>query len=132
MSIQVVCLLIGALLPYLWVGVKARYDRRTLGSAGADAPRQQVTKLTGAGARAGDAQHSAWKALIVFGAANGAALAAGVEPTGHWALAAPAWVAAAALHGAFQVAGMAYLRLLAFLIGLAMSLWIFILALWVD
>lgn len=129
MTVQVVCLLIGALLPYLWFGVTVRYVKRDLGSIGIDAPREQTAKLAGAGARARDAQQNAWEALIVFGVANGAALAAGVEPSGNWALAAPLWVAARVLHGAFYVAGMAPWRGLSFAIGLAMSLWIFGMAL---
>ncbi|MDD9962576.1 MAG: MAPEG family protein [Gammaproteobacteria bacterium] len=132
MTIQIVCLLIGALLPYLWHGVTVGQVRRQLGSVNAEAPRQQATQLTGAGARARDAQHNAWEALIAFGAANAAALMAGVEPSGYWSLAAPLWVAARLLHGAFYVAGMAPLRVLSFTIGSAMSLWIFVLALMVD
>lgn len=132
MTIQVVCLLIGGLLPYVWFGVAVRHSKRELGSVGIEAPRSHAAKLTGAGARARDAQHNAWEAAIVFGLANCAALAAGVEPSGHWALAAPLWVAARLMHGASYVAGMALLRGLSFAIGLAMSLWIFILALTVD
>ena len=132
MTVQIICLLIGAVLPYMWFGVSLRYTKVQLGSIDLDAPRQQVAQLTGAGARARDAQHNAWEALILFGAANAAALMAGVEPTGHWALAAVLWVAARLLHGGFYLAGMALLRGLSFAIGLAMSLWIFGLALTVD
>lgn len=129
MAIQVVCLLIGVLLPYLWVAVTARYRKQQFGDVGLAEPRVQAQGLSGAGARAWGAQMNAWEALLVFAAANGAALAAGVEPTGDWALAAPLWAAARILHGAFYIAGQAGLRLLAFLTGLAMSLWIFWLAL---
>ena len=132
MTIQVACLLIGALLPYLWSVVTAVYGKRELGSTGFEAPRPHAAQLTGAGARARDAQHNAWEAAIAFGLANGAALAAGVEPSGHWALAAPLWVAARLMHGMFYVAGMALLRRLSFIIGMAMSAWIFLLALTVD
>ena len=129
MTIQVVCLLIGALLPYLWAGITGRYRKQQFGDIGFLEPRVQAGQLVGAGARAWGAQMNAWEALLVFAAANGAALAAGVEPTGHWALAAPLWVAARLLHGAFYVTGQAVLRLLTFSVGLAMSLWIFWLAL---
>ena len=132
MTVQIICLLIGAVLPYLWFGVSLRYAKAQLGSIDLDAPRQQAARLTGAGARARDAQYNAWEALILFGAANVAALVAGVEPTGHWALAAVLWVTARLLHGAFYLAGMALVRGLSFAIGLAMSLWIFGLALTVD
>ena len=82
MTTQIVCLLIGALLPYLWVGVTARYRKRQFGDIGLSEPRAQARQLSGAGARAWGAQMNAWEALLVFAAANGAALAAGVEPTG--------------------------------------------------
>ena len=132
MTVQIVCLMIGALLPYLWFGVSLRYIKAELGSLDLRAPRPQATQLTGSGARARDAQHNAWEALILFGAANVAALMAGVEPSGHWSLAAPLWVAARLLHGGFYLADMALLRGLSFAIGVAMSLWIFVLALTVD
>ena len=132
MTVQIICLLIGAVLPYLWFGVSLRYIKAELGSIDLDAPRQQAARLSGAGARARDAQYNAWEALILFGAANVAALVAGVEPTGHWALAAVLWVTARLLHGAFYLAGMSFARGLSFAIGLAMSLWIFGLALTVD
>ena len=129
MTIQIVCLLIGVVLPYLWVGVTGRYRKRQFGDIGLSEPRAQARQLSGAGARAWGAQMNAWEALLVFTAANGAALAAGVEPTGDWALAAPLWAAARILHGVFYVAGQAGLRVLAFATGLGMSLWIFGLAL---
>ena len=71
---------------------------------------------------------NAWEALMVFTVANMAALAAGVEPTGDWSLAAPLWVAAALLHGLFSIAGLTPASLTALLVGLAMSGWIFVLA----
>ena len=132
MTVQIICLLIGAVLPYLWFGVSLRYTKLEMGSIDLDAPRQQAARLTGVGARARDAQYNAWEAVILFGVANVAALVAGVEPTGHWALAAVLWVTARLLHGAFYLAGMALVRGLSFAIGLAMSLWIFGLALTVD
>lgn len=126
---QIVCLLIGALLPYFWAGVTGRYRKRQFGNIGLSEPLAQARQLSGAGARAWGAQMNAWEALLVFAAANGAALAAGVEPTGDWALAAALWAAVRILHGVFYVAGQAGLRVLAFAAGLAMSLWIFWLAL---
>ncbi|MYF10479.1 MAG: MAPEG family protein [Gammaproteobacteria bacterium] len=132
MTLQIICLLIGAVLPYLWFGVSLRYTKLQLGSIDLDAPRLQAARLTGAGARARDAQHNAWEALVLFGVANVTALVAGVEPTGHWALAAVLWVSARLLHGGFYIVGMALMRGLCFAIGVAMSLWIFGLALAVD
>ena len=132
MTIQIVCLLIGALLPYLWHCVSLARTKRELGALDLAAPRLQAAQLSGAGARARDAQQNAWEALILFGVANVAALLAGVEPTGHWSLAAPLWVAARLLHGGFYLAGMAAMRVVSFAVGLAMSLWIFAMALTVD
>lgn len=69
-----------------------------------------------------------WESLVVFATANTAALAAGVEPTQDWSLAAPLWVASALLHGLFSLAGLAPARLAALLAALAVSGWIFAMA----
>ncbi len=132
MTTQILCLLIGVLLPYIWAGVTGRYRKKQFGDFALDEPRVQAEQLKGAGARAWGAQANAWEALVVFAAANGAALAAGVEPSGYWALAACLWVAVRLLHGVFYINGLSHLRVLAFVLGMAMSLWIFGLALAVS
>ena len=89
-----------------------------------------ITAVRGAQGNAGrrGSPLTTWEALIVFAVANMAALAAGVDPAGDWSLAAPLWVAAALLHGLFSVAGLAPVSLTASLVGLAMSGWIFAMA----
>ncbi len=129
MTIQIACLLIGAILPYIWAGLANFYRNKQFGSIDNNTPRVQGRQLEGAGARVWGAQENAWEALIVFTAANSAALAAGVEPTGQWAVAAPLWVVARVLHGIFYTRDLSSLRGLAFVVGLAVSLWIFALAL---
>jgi uncharacterized MAPEG superfamily protein len=129
MTTQFWCLLIGVLLPYVWAGASLPFRKQQFGSPDLNEPRVQGEQLTGAGARAWGAQMNAWEAIIVFGAANFAAFAAGVEPTGSWSIAAMIWVAARAAHGAAYVAGVTPVRVLAFVTGSGMSLWIFGIAL---
>ena len=69
-----------------------------------------------------------WELLTVFGAANLAALAAGVEPTAGWSLASPLWVAAALMHGLFSLMGLYAARIAALATALALSGWIFTMA----
>ncbi len=64
----------------------------------------------------------------MFVTANTAALAAGVEPTENWSLAAPLWVAATLMQTLFFSASLELARLAAFLVGLAMSGWIFVMS----
>ena len=109
MIIQVICLALGAALACAWSGVAA--VRGAHGNAG-----RWGAPLNG------------WEALAVFTVANMADLAAGVDPAGDWSLAAPLWVAAALLHGLFSAAGVAAAGVTAFLAGLAMSGWIFAMA----
>ncbi len=129
MTIQLVCLLIGTLLPYIWAGSTIPFRSRQFGDFDLNEPRVQAELLVDQGARVWGSQQNAWEALIVFSVANAAAFAVGVDPGGSWAVAAPIWVAARVLHGVFYIAGLAPLRVLAFVIGLAMSVWIFVMAL---
>jgi uncharacterized MAPEG superfamily protein len=129
MTIQLVCLLIGTLLPYVWAGSSLPFRNRQFGNIDLNEPRVQGEQLVDRGARAWGSQMNAWEALIVFSVANAAAFAAGVDPSGSWAMAAPIWVAARVFHGIFYIAGLAPLRVLSFVVGLAMSVWIFVMAL---
>ncbi len=129
MTIQLVCLLIGALLPYIWAGSTLPFRLRQFGDFDLNEPRVQAELLVDRGARVWGSQQNAWEALIVFSVANAAAFAVGVDPGGNWAVAAPIWVAARLLHGVFYIAGLAPLRVLAFGVGMGMSIWIFVMAL---
>lgn len=109
MIIQVICLGLAAALACILSGV-------------------QAVRGTGSSRRSWASPLNAWESLLVFATANMAALAAGVDPAEDWALAAPLWVAATLLHVLFTPAGLAPARLAAMLAALAMSGWIFAMA----
>ena len=129
MTIQLWCLLAGALLPYFLAGASIPFRSKQFGSPDLDEPRVQAEKLEGAGARAWGAQMNAWEALATFLVANFAAFVAGVDPAGYWSIAAMVWVLARIGHGVFYIAGITAGRVLCFATGVGMSLWIFIMGL---
>ncbi len=129
MTIQIICLMIAAVLPYAMAGASVPFRKRQFGGLDLAHPRVQAEKLVDAGARAWGAQSNAWEALIVFGLANLTAMAAGADPGGMWSVAAPIWVVARIGHAIFYIRGVAPVRVACFVAGIAMSLWIFILAL---
>ena len=128
MTLPLWCLLIGVILPYVCAGLSVPYRNRQFGNVDLNTPRVQGDQLTDAGARTWGAQGNAWEALIVFGAANLAATVAGVDPAGSWATASVIWVVARVLHIVFYIGDKAPLRVLSFVTGLAMSIWIFVMA----
>lgn len=128
MTIPLWCLLGGVILPYVWAGVSIPFRAKQLGKVDLVQPRVQAGELADGGAGAWGAQMNQWEALTVFMAANLAAYMQGVDQAGYWATASMIWLAARALHGVFYVLGNALLRVACFVIGLAMSIWIFILA----
>ena len=109
MIVQISCLLIGAAALCFWRGAA---------SAGND--RGNAERCSDAGG---------WEAIAAFALANMGALMGGLDPAGPWSLAAPLWATAFVLQGIFSLCGQKALRLTAFLTGLAMSGWIFALAL---
>lgn len=129
MTLQLWCMLIGVLLPYVWAAASLPFRSKQFGAPDLNEPRVQAEQLTGAGARAWGAQMNAWEAIIVFSTANFAAFSAGVDPESNWELAAIVWMIARAIHGAAYIAGISPLRVLAFTVGAGMSLWIFTMAL---
>ena len=128
MTIPVWSLFIGAILPYVWHFASIPYKSKQFGALDLDSPRVQAGNLEDIGARVWGAQLNAWEALSLFAAANLAALMAGVSPDGNWSTAAMIWVAARSLHGIFYITGIAMLRVLCFVGGLAMSIWILVMA----
>jgi uncharacterized MAPEG superfamily protein len=128
MTTILACWAVGIALPYIWAGASVPFRNRQFGAVDIQQPRVQGEQLSDAGARAVGAQANAWEALIVLTAANGAAIWAGVDPAGTWSTLAVVWVVARVLHGAFYIAGVAVGRVAAFATGLAMSIWILILA----
>jgi uncharacterized MAPEG superfamily protein len=114
MTIAYACILISALLPYVWIAMaKAgpRYDNRDPRGwlAKQDNPRLQ---------RAGNAQFNAFEAFAPFAASVLMAQAAGVEVRSITWLAI-AFVLLRVLHGVFYIANQALLRSLVWFGGLA-------------
>ena len=124
MALAYWCILIAALLPYLWVSIaKAsgeRYDNRNprAWQARQDNPRSQ---------RANAAQLNAFEAFAPFAASVLMAQAAGVDPAriGYLAV---AFDALRELHGLFYVFGIAALRSLSWAGGIAIVTWLMLLA----
>ncbi len=128
MTIPLWCLLGGVVLPYVWAGVSVPFRSRQLGNVDLVQPRLQAADLTDGGAGAWGAQMNAWEALSVFMAATLAAYIQGVDPGGSWATASMIWLAARVLHGVFYVMCVAPARVACFVTGMAMSIWIFVMA----
>ncbi len=128
MTIPLWCLLVGAVLPYIWAGVSVPFRSKQLGEVDLRQPRLQAADLTEGGAGAWGAQMNQWENLSVFTAATLAAFMQGVDPAGSWATASIIWVIARIAHGAFYVAGIPVLRVAGFVAGIAMSIWIFVMA----
>lgn len=117
-----VCVLIAALLPYLWVTIaKAsgeRYNNRD--------PRQwQQKQQSPRSQRAHAAQLNSYEAFAPFAASVIMAQLAGVQETRIAALAL-AFVVLRVLHGLLYIAGLHYLRSLIWLGGLLCVVWLFV------
>ena len=128
MSIPLWCLFGGVVLPYIWAGVSVPFRNKQLGSLDLKQPRLQALNLTAGGAGAWGAQMNQWEAIGVFTAALFAAFAQGVDFGGTIATLSLVWLAARVLHGLFYVIGQASLRVVAFVVSMAMSVSIFVLA----
>lgn len=117
-----VCVLIAALLPYLWVTIaKAageRYNNRD--------PRQwQQKQQNPRSQRAHAAQLNSYEAFAPFAASVIMAQLAGVQETRIAALALT-FVVLRVLHGLLYIAGLHYLRSLVWLGGLICVVWLFL------
>ena len=114
------CILIAALLPYLWVSIaKAtgeRYDNR-------EPRRWQAAQNNPRSQRANAAQLNAFEAFAPFAAAVLMAQAAGVDPA-RISMLAVAFVVLRVVHGAAYVAGVHLLRSLAWGGGIACVVWL--------
>ena len=117
-----VCVLIAALLPYLWVTIaKAtgeRYNNRD--------PRQwQQKQQSPRSQRAHAAQLNSYEAFAPFAASVIMAQLAGVQET-RIATLALTFVVLRLLHGLLYIAGLHYLRSLVWLGGLICVVWLFV------
>ncbi len=115
-------------MPYIWAGVSVPFRNKELGTTDLVQPRVQAGLLTGGGAGAWGAQMNQWEAISVFSAATLIAFVQGVDPAGSWATASMVWLAARAAHGVFYVLEQAALRVACFVVSLAMSGWIIVMA----
>ena len=104
------------------------FRNKELGGLDLDQPRIQALSLTGGGAGAWGAQMNQWEAMTVFLTVNLVAFMQGVDPAGSWATASLVWLAARALHGLFYVMEKATLRVSCFVAGMAMNVWIVVIA----
>lgn len=122
MTVSYWCVLVAALLPLVWAGVaksKTGYDNR--------APRAWLGALEGWRQRADWAQANAWEAFAPFAAAVIIAHLAGA-PQGTIDGLALAFIAARVAHGLLYVADRAMLRSIAWTIGFACIVGLFIAA----
>lgn len=117
-----VCVLIAALLPYLWVTVSKasgeRYDNR-------DPRRWQEKQQSPRSQRAYNAQLNSFEAFAPFAAAVVLAQLAGV-PHSQIAALSLTFVVLRVLHGIVYIAGRHYLRSLVWALGLACVIWLFV------
>ena len=124
MSIMLIALFIGTLLPIALSWVGGYYRMQQYGSIDNKHPRAQSAGLEGAGARAIAAQSNAWEALAIFTASVVAYTIRGsaseVAP-----ILALVWIGARVLHAVCYLANQDVLRSLAFLVSLGCALALF-------
>ncbi len=127
MTIPFWCVLIGGLLPYVWVTVAAAERRAQFGSADNKLPRLQEANLKGRGARAMGAHNNAFEALPIFAAGVVIAHVCGADPTWSMYLAV-LWVVARVAHGVLYLADIDVGRSLSFVVGILCAIGLFVLA----
>ncbi|MBU2706894.1 MAPEG family protein [Zooshikella marina] len=117
MATPLICLVIIAVMPYIYAGIGAYYRSQLPGGIDNKHPRQQISQLQGYGARAYAAQQNAWEALAVFIVAI---LVAHLRhaPETQTSLFAGLFVVARIFHGFFYIKNLDLLRSLAFAAGL--------------
>jgi len=121
------CLLVVALLPFVWSSFAIYYRRQQLGTIDNKYPRAQQAALEGIGARAVGAHQNSWEALALFSAGVLVSHAAGA-PAGTAATLSLVFVAARVLHGIFYLANLDALRSLIFFVGLGCVIGLFVIS----
>lgn len=127
MTIPFWCVLIGGILPYVWVTVAAGERRSQFGTVDNKLPRLQEASLKGRGARAMGAHNNAFEALPIFAAGVVIAHICGADPTWSMYLAVT-WVIARVAHGVLYLADVDLLRSLVFAVGMVCAVGMFVLA----
>ncbi len=124
MTIAYSCVLIAALMPYLWTGLakisKANYDNHQ--------PREFLKQLDGWGQRANWAQKNSFEAFPAFAAAVIIASMIGHIEQSTLDKLALLFIASRLLHGFFYITNLATLRSIVWLIGIGSWVSIFILS----
>lgn len=122
MNVALACVTLAAVAPVICAGIaKAGRFGRGPGAFDNNNPREWLAKLTGYRARANAAQANSWEALMVFAPAVLAAQQAGVEAAMIRTLAI-AFVVARVVYVALYLADKASLRSVAWLVGFASSM----------
>lgn len=124
MSLLILVLFIGAVLPIALSWVSGYYRAQQFGSIDNKHPRTQSAGLEGTGARAVAAQKNAWEALAVFTAAVVAHTVKGGNAEAASILAV-VWLGARIAHAVFYLANLDVLRSLVFLLGLGCAVALF-------
>jgi uncharacterized MAPEG superfamily protein len=121
------CILITALLPYLWSTVALRARVAQFGGFDNKLPRLEQAKLTGSGARALGASANAFETFPFFAAAVIVARIAGADPgwSSTWSV---VYLAARILHGVAYYGDIDKLRSAAFGVGQICCVALFVLA----
>lgn len=111
-------------MPYLFAVISHYYRKQQLGKVDNQYPREQITHLQGAGARAVAAQQNSWEALAIYSAALLAVVASGLEVK-YLAEAAVIVLIGRLLHGIFYLTNLDKLRSLAFLVAITPCFYLF-------
>ena len=120
MAIAYWCILVAALLPYVWYGAA----RAGAGRIDNHDPRAGMARLDeGRSRRANNAQYNAFEAFAPFAASVLMAQAAGVDPA-RIGMLAMAFVALRVLHGVSYLANIHALRSLCWFAGFAVVVWL--------
>ncbi|MGI0115318.1 MAPEG family protein [Zooshikella sp. RANM57] len=117
MTTPLICLVIVAVMPYIYAGMGAYYRSRLPGGVDNKHPRQQITQLQGTGARVYAAQQNAWEALAIFTVAM-LVVHLRQAPEPQVSLLAELFVAARVAHAFFYINNWDVFRSLAFAAGL--------------
>ncbi len=127
MSTALWCLLVVAVLPYVLSVVSGTLRFQQTEAFDNKHPRQQMTTLHGAAARALAAQQNAWESLGFFTAVVALAELAGADPA-RTASPALLFLVTRLLHPVLYLANLDVLRSLVFMVGLAAGAWILVIA----
>ena len=124
MDISFLCVLIAALLPYIWVGY-AKFSTRNYNN---NNPREFLDKLDGKSKRAHYAHLNAFEAFPAFAAAVIIAHLASV-PLSQITICSILFIVFRIFHGIFYIADQAVLRSIVWMGGMTCVIWLFALSL---